>query len=113
MNAKRINAKRIYAKKHIIVLLYMILFNTDLCKYSDIFEKPNTGPHKYRILQNKHWKGIAIVDVIATIMLSFFLKAFFFKKCNILNINMYLFISGIILHRMFCVRTAIDKILFP
>ena len=35
------------------------------------------------------------------------------KKCNILNINIYLFISGIILHRMFCVRTAIDKILFP
>lgn len=91
----------------------MILFNIDLCKYSDIFEKPNTGPHKYRVLQNINWQGIAIVDVIATIILSFFLKAFFFKKYSIWSINLYLFLLGIILHRMFCVRTAIDKILFP
>jgi len=33
----------------------------DLCKYKDIFGKPNTGAHKYRFL------GVAIIDVILTI----------------------------------------------
>ena len=90
----------------------MIFFGIDLCNYSDFFGKPNTDFHKYRILKTKNWEGIAIVDVIATIFLSFVLKAFFFKKCQILNINLYLFILGIIIHRMFCVKTAIDKIIF-
>jgi hypothetical protein len=90
----------------------MIFFGIDLCKYSDIFDKPNSGVHKYRILKTKNWEGIAIVDVVATIFLSFILKALFFKKCSLLNINLYLFILGIIIHRIFCVKTAIDKIIF-
>lgn len=86
----------------------MIFLGIDLCKYSDLFGKPNTGFHKYRILKTKNWNGIAIVDVMATIFLSFILKAFFFKKCSLLNINLYLFILGILIHKMFCVKTAIN-----
>lgn len=86
----------------------MIFFRIDLCKYSDLFGKPNTGFHKYRILKTKNWNGIAIVDVMATIFLSFILKAFFFKKCSLLNINLYLFILGILIHKMVCVKTAIN-----
>ena len=68
-----------------------------LCKYKDIFGKPNEGVHSYRILD------IAIVDVIATIIIG-----------SIFNFNLFnLFLLGIISHRIFCVRTTVDKILFP
>jgi hypothetical protein len=36
-----------------------------LCKYKDMFGKPNTGVHKYRLF------NIAVVDVLATIAVAF------------------------------------------
>ena len=45
----------------------------DLCKYKDIFGKPNTGAHKYRFF------NIAIVDVAVTIIAGFLFSWFF--KC--------------------------------
>jgi|694.fasta_scaffold58695_6 hypothetical protein len=80
--------------------------NINLCQYSDLFGKPNTGLHTYRFL------NIAIVDVIATFLLGIFIKEYFLKDTSILYINIFLFILGIIIHRMFCVETTIDKILF-
>lgn len=80
--------------------------NVNLCQYSDLFGKPNTGLHTYRFL------NIAIVDVIATFLLGIFIKEYFLKDTSILYINIFLFILGIIIHRMFCVETTIDKILF-
>jgi hypothetical protein len=78
----------------------------DLCKYSNIFGAPNTGAHKYRFFD------IAIVDVIATIILGVFIKSYFLKKTNIFKIMLFLFILGIISHRVFCVKTKIDSLLF-
>lgn len=76
-----------------------------LCKYKDIFGKPGTGVHSYRFM------GVAIVDVILTligaIIISYYTKYSFFIVATIL------FILGIILHRIFCVRTEVDKFLFP
>jgi len=77
----------------------------DLCKYKDIFGKPNTGAHKYRFL------GVAIIDVILTIIGGYFIAIFF--KLPILYTIIVLFILGIIAHRLFCIRTTIDKLLFP
>ena len=77
----------------------------DLCKYKDIFGKPNTGVHKYRLF------GLAIVDVILTII-GGYLIAIIFKK-SFLYTTIILFVIGIIAHRLFCVRTTIDKLLFP
>lgn len=76
-----------------------------LCQYKDILGKPNNGVHKYRIF------NIAIADVILTIILAIIIA-------YILNINFFitliiLFLLGILLHRLFCVRTTIDKALFP
>jgi hypothetical protein len=78
----------------------------DLCKYSDIFGKPNTGAHSYRLF------GIAIVDVIATIFLGIFIKSYFLKNMDIFKILIFLFLLGIIAHRVFCVKTTIDTLLF-
>jgi hypothetical protein len=77
----------------------------NLCKYKNLLGIPNKGIHSYRFM------GIAIADVIMTIIgaiiISFFLKVSFVFTC------ISLFILGIILHRLFCVRTTIDKLLFP
>ena len=77
-----------------------------LCKYKDILGKPNQGVHSYRIF------NIAIVDVAMTILGAFIIHLFL-PQYNFFYILLTLFITGIILHRLFCVRTTIDKLLFP
>ena len=81
-----------------------------LCKYSTVFGIPGKGVHQYRIF------NIAIVDVLATILLAgivYYLLNYFKYKIKFYLILIFLFLLGIILHRVFCVRTTIDKILFP
>jgi hypothetical protein len=75
------------------------------CPYKNLFGAPQTGAHSYRFM------GLAVVDagltVIAAWLISWgFQTPFWWTLLG-------LFISGIILHRLFCVRTTIDKILFP
>ena len=76
-----------------------------LCSYKNILGKPSNGGHGYRIF------NIAIVDVLLTIIMAFIIH-FFYPKYNFSLILISLFILGIILHRLFCVRTTIDKLLF-
>ena len=76
-----------------------------LCQYKDIFGKPNTGVHQYRIL------NIAIVDVVCVLIGGYFISKYF--KTDIYYTLAFIFIAGIIAHRMFCVRTTVDKLLFP
>ena len=77
----------------------------DLCKYKNILGVPGQGPHSYRIF------NIAIVDVILTIILAYIISYLF--KISFVKTSIILFILGILLHRLFCVRTTIDKLLFP
>jgi hypothetical protein len=76
-----------------------------LCKYKNLLGIPKNGVHSYRFL------GLAIFDVIMTIILAIFISYFF--KIPFTYTSISLFILGIILHRLFCVRTTIDKLLFP
>jgi hypothetical protein len=76
----------------------------DLCKYKNIFGKPNEGVHSYRIF------NLAIVDILMTVFAAFVIS-FYLKKSFLLTL-IVLFIMGIILHRLFCVKTTIDKLLF-
>ncbi len=76
----------------------------NLCKYKDIFGKPKEGAHSYRIF------NIAIVDVILTILAAYLLSIFTGYK--FVYTLIFMFILGIISHRIFCVRTTIDKLLF-
>ena len=77
----------------------------DLCKYKDILGKPNTGLHSLRILD------IAIIDVLGVIIVGMLISNTF--KIPLLYTIISYFIIGIILHRLFCVRTTVDRILFP
>jgi hypothetical protein len=76
-----------------------------LCQYKDILGKPGKGIHSYRIF------NIAIIDVLLTII-GAYLIYLFFPKINYFVILILFFILGIILHKIFCVRTTIDKYLF-
>ena len=75
-----------------------------LCKYKNIFGREKQGVHSIRIA------NIAIVDVISTIIGGIAIGYFF--KLNILYTCIVLFILAIILHRLFCVNTTINKLLF-
>jgi hypothetical protein len=77
----------------------------DLCKYKDILGKPNTGIHKYRLFD------IAIFDVLTVLIGAFFIS--YFLKLNFLYVTIIIFLLGIFAHRLFCVRSTIDKFLFP
>lgn len=75
------------------------------CKYKNILGVPKKGIHKYRIF------NMAFSDILLTILLAFVIY-FFYPKYNFFLILFILFIIGIILHRIFCVKTTIDKLLF-
>ena len=75
------------------------------CKYKDLLGVPNKGIHKYRVFD------IAIVDVLLTVIGSFLIHISF-PKNNFFIILSLVFLAGIICHRIFCVRTTIDKLLF-
>jgi hypothetical protein len=76
-----------------------------LCQYKNALGKPGQGIHSYRIF------NIAIVDVIFTIIGAYIIYLFL-PKINYFVILILFFILGIILHKIFCVRTTIDKYLF-
>ena len=76
-----------------------------LCKFKHFFGKPNEGVHKFRIF------NIAIIDVIFVIIFAVIISKYF--KISLLYTIIGIFILGIIIHRLFCVRTTVDQILFP
>jgi hypothetical protein len=70
-----------------------------------MFGKPGTGAHSYRIL------NVAIVDVTFTIVGAAVFS--YFTKYPFLYVLGGFFLFGIVCHRLFCVRTTVDKALFP
>lgn len=76
-----------------------------LCDYKNFFGELNTGLHKYKLF------NIAIVDTLLTIVLAYVIHLYN-PKYEFLYILIVLFILGIALHRIFCVRTTIDRLLF-
>jgi len=76
----------------------------DLCQYRNIAGAPGTSYHAYRLF------NISMVDVIGTALM-----AVLFSYCFNISILISLAIffgAGIVAHRLFCVRTTFDKILF-
>ena len=96
---------------HVFLYYYILLYNLvlnmllDLCRYKDIFGRPREGAHSYRIFD------IAVVDVVATVIVAFFIAHVF--SIALWKSLVGLFLVGIISHRVFCVRTTVDKLVFP
>jgi hypothetical protein len=76
----------------------------NLCEYKDLLGKPNEGLHSYRIF------NVALVDVGLTVVLAgLFSYAFDF---SFILVFLLLLLISIPIHRIFCVRTTVDKLLF-
>lgn len=76
-----------------------------LCEYKDIFGKPNEGVHSYRVF------GVASVDLVLTILVAFVIK-YFVPSWSFILIIISLFILAIMVHKLFCVETALNKFIF-
>jgi hypothetical protein len=74
------------------------------CQYKNMFGAPNTGLHSYRIMD------IAIVDVLLTLLVAWILS--YMSGVEYWKMALGMFVLGIVLHRVFCVRTTLDKLLF-
>lgn len=76
----------------------------DLCRYKDIFGVPGKGIHSYRIF------GFATLEVLLLPLVALLIAYNFNYK--FWNVFFILFILGIMLHRVFCVKTTLDVMLF-
>lgn len=72
--------------------------------YRNLFGQPRTGAHSYRIF------NLAIVDIVSTIIAAYVIHLVF--RSTFGKTLLVLFLLGIVLHRVFCVRTTIDRLLF-
>ena len=78
-----------------------------LCKYKHIFGEERKGIHSWRIFD------VAIIDVVATLLVAGVLTYFFNPTWwMFLLILGGLFVAGIVLHRIFCVNTKINTLIF-
>lgn len=75
------------------------------CPYKNYFGAPGTGVHGYRFL------GIAIVDAVLTVLVAGGVA--WAASWNFWYTLGGLFLTGILLHHLFCVRTTIDKLIWP
>jgi len=74
------------------------------CSYKNLFGEPKTGIHSYRIFD------LAIMDIIQTIIGGYIISIYFgYDKIKTI---IWLFIIGILIHRIFCVNTTINKLIF-
>ena len=74
------------------------------CEYKNLLGEPGKGVHS-------HFMGFAWRDTLMTIIGGLLIALVF--KFNVLYTLIAVFIIGILFHRLFCVRTTVDKILFP
>ena len=75
-----------------------------LCKYKDAFGKIGSGIHSYRIFD------VAILDFVVTAIVAYIITLL--TGIRFLYTSIGLFVLGIFAHRLFCVQTTIDKLLF-
>lgn len=73
------------------------------CKYSNSLGEPNKGIHT-------HFLGLAIFDLIGTILIALLISHY--SKVNFWLIFGIIFLLGILLHRLFCVDTTVNKLIF-
>ena len=78
------------------------------CKYKNILGIPGKGIH-FRIY------NIAIIDVLFTFLGAKLIQKILLRykyELNYFVILSLLFIMGILLHKLFCVETTINKLIF-
>lgn len=75
-----------------------------LCKFRDIAGKPRTGFHQTRFI------GIAAYDFFGTLIIAIAIAYIF--KFNLVYTFISLLFLAVIVHRLFCVNTKINTLIF-
>lgn len=75
-----------------------------LCQYKNVFGKEREGVHAVRIFD------VAIVDVVLTFIAAYLIHII--SGWNLILVTILLFILGIIAHRLFCVNTKVNVLIF-
>lgn len=75
-----------------------------LCSYHHVFGEERKGFHSLRMFD------VAVGDVLLTLLLSLFVS--YVSKISIITTTIIIFIVGIIIHRIFCVNTKINSMIF-
>ncbi len=76
-----------------------------ICPYANLFGKPNEGIHKYRI------GPFALVDLLLTALAALIL-CYLMPIFNFLTAFICLMLIAIIIHKLLCVDTALNKMIF-
>tara|TARA_R100001463_G_scaffold111601_2_gene166469 strand:- start:111 stop:386 length:276 start_codon:yes stop_codon:yes gene_type:complete len=75
-------------------------------KFWWILMPPRKGVHSVRIF------NISLADLALAFLLAWWFQVYFFPTLNFIIVLMGTFLLGIFLHRLFGVRTTVDKLLF-
>lgn len=75
-----------------------------LCPYKNIFGESEQGFHKERIF------GFALYDIIGTMIVGILISKYF--KFDLFKTYLLLILFVIFIHKLFCVDTALNKLLF-
>lgn len=75
-----------------------------MCRYKHIFGKERTGFHAVRLFD------IAVLDVLGTVAIAYGIARI--GKFSVWVTMLVLFAVAILAHRLFCVRTTVDRFLF-
>lgn len=82
-------------------------------RYKDALGVPGEGMRRVRVLD------VSVVDVLAVLVVSWLLSSSsvgwgptFFQRLGFARTSGGLFLLGVAAHRLFCVRTTVDKALF-
>ena len=73
--------------------------------FDDTIGVPNVGIHSYKIF-SVSYMDVGVV-LIGAIIIAWVMKWSYVKTIVVT------FILGIVVHRLFCVRSTVDKLLFP
>jgi hypothetical protein len=76
-----------------------------LCKYKEAFGKPGEGIHRFRIYD------FSVVDILVTLLGASLIS--YFSGVSLRYVIPFTFVFGVFVHRMLCVRTTVDRMLFP
>jgi hypothetical protein len=69
--------------------------------------EPGKGIHSLRFM------NLAIVDIVGTLGLAVFFKWVVGSQAALWKWILFFFLLGILLHRIFSIRTRVDTLLFP
>ena len=74
------------------------------CPYKNIFGEPEKGVHANRFL------GLAVNDLIPTVIIGIVISYYF--DLHPVRTFIYLALFVILIHRLFCVNTAVNTFIF-